>query len=60
MTRYAVSRISDDRWPIYFRPDCERTYPTVPYPYGQGLLDLIEELDKCGYDLLDKLPKINK
>lgn len=54
--RYAVSRTSDDVWPIYFRPDCERTF-CDGYGDSEGLLEIIENLDKAGYDLLNELPE---
>lgn len=55
--RYAVSRTSSDRWPVIFRPDCERTLPNWPdNPDGEGYLEMREKLNNAGYDLLDELP----
>ncbi len=53
--RYAVSRTTDDRWPIVFREDCERTLIG-----DEGLLDLIERLGVEGYDIVDALPEKDK
>lgn len=53
MIRYAYSRNSDDRWPIMFRPDCERTLCDWRGE-SEGLLDLIQRLDRGGYDLISR------
>lgn len=45
LTRYALSRTSNDRWPIEFLPDCEITTK------GETLLNVLESLNKSGYDL---------
>ncbi len=52
MIRYAYSRTDDDCWPIMFQPHCERTWPTLDRPDGEGLLELIQRLDRGGYDLI--------
>ena len=59
MTRYALSRTTNDRYPIHFRNDCERTYFD-----GQGkdigLFDLIIQLDKAGYDIIHSREELVK
>ena len=51
MTRYALSRTSNDRYPIHFRPDCERTF-TNRYGVDETLLEIMVRLDLSGYDLI--------
>jgi hypothetical protein len=52
MTRYALSRTTNDRWPIEFRPDRERTYFNPSTGKDESLLEVMKRLDKSGYDLL--------
>lgn len=52
MIRYALSRKSNDRWPIHFKPDCERTLSNPLTGQDESLFDLIQRLDKAGYDLV--------
>ncbi len=53
IVKYAISRTSNDRWPITFRPDCERT-PCDWKGESEGLLEVIQRLNRCGYDLVDR------
>lgn len=52
--RYAVSRTSNDRYPIYFRNDCERTLFDLDTGKDKSLVEVVEELDSRGYDLIDR------
>lgn len=54
---YAVSRIDDDRWPIEFRGDCERTRFDVQTGKDRSLVEVIMDLDRRGYDLFFELPE---
>lgn len=47
IVRFALSRTSNDRFPIPFRGDCERTLGG-----GEGLFDLMVRLNRAGYDLM--------
>jgi hypothetical protein len=55
--RYAVSRDIHDWFPIFFRPDCERTVFDPSTGNDESLYDLIQRLDVAGYDLLETPPK---
>lgn len=55
--RYALSRTSDDRFPIEFREDCERTC-CDRFGNSEGLLELMEKLDRAGYDLINSRDKL--
>lgn len=52
MTRYALSRTTNDRYPIEFRPDCERTFSNG-YGVDETLVEVRVRLDLNGYDLID-------
>lgn len=41
-----------DRFPIYFRPNCDRTWPSSGHPEGEGLLELTIRLNEAGYRLV--------
>lgn len=53
--RYAVSRTSSDRFPVTFRPDCERT-PCDWRGDSETYMEVKERLNIGGYDLVDELP----
>ena len=40
-----------DRWPIMFRPECERTYFDARTGKDEGLDEVIERLAKRGMEL---------
>ena len=52
MIRVALHRKSDSRYPIEFRPDCERTYFEPVTGKDETLVQVIERLDRQGYDLI--------
>lgn len=60
MTMYAISRTSEDRFPVMFRPECDRTYFDPRNGTDEGLLEMIVRLDKAGYDLVSTLLKVSK
>jgi len=51
LTRYALSRTTNDRWSITFRPDCDRTMFDPITGKDESLIELIQRLDNSGYDL---------
>jgi len=53
MYRYALSRTLDDRFPIQFRPNCERTVFDRFTGTDESLVEVIERLNKAGYDLIN-------
>jgi hypothetical protein len=52
-TLYAISRTSLDRFPVSFRPECDRTLFNWK---GEdcSYLDMLISLDRAGYDLVDR------
>lgn len=55
MIRYALSKTSEDSFPILFRPDCERTFFDPRTGLDRSLLEVKENLNKNGYDLFESL-----
>ena len=51
LVRIAINRKTLDRWPVYFRPDCERTYFDC-HGRDEGLAEMMIRLAKHGYELL--------
>ena len=47
-----MARDGTDRFPIVFRPDCERT-PCDWRGESEGLFDILQRLDRAGYDLCE-------
>lgn len=60
MLRYALSKTSNDRFPIEFRLDCERTYFDRNTGKDETLIEVIERLDKAGYLLLNSREELIK
>jgi hypothetical protein len=58
MIKYMVLRDKEgkacDGWPEYFRPDCDRTYPSFTYPEGKSLAELMN--NPGSYKLEDDCP----
>lgn len=56
--RWAISRIPQfqvtDTFPIFFQPNCERTL-CDSLGRSEGLFELIQRLDKSGYDLISDI-----
>lgn len=51
--RYALNKTTGDRWPIEFRPNCERTKFNAQTGQDQSLLEVMEELLRNGYELVE-------
>ena len=53
--RYAVSKDSNDSFPVLFRPECERTYFDHETGKDESLVEVIERLSSAGYELKDRV-----
>jgi hypothetical protein len=57
--RYALSRTTNDRWPIEFQDTCERT-ACDKHGNSEGLITLFIRLDRAGYDLVNSFEKLEE
>ena len=55
--RYVVHKTAFDWFPVIFQSTCERTLPSLRFPNGEGLYELMERCDKAGYEVLNFLPE---
>lgn len=47
------SRTSDDKFPVYLRSDCDRTFFDLRTGKDESLFDLINRYNQLGYDVLE-------
>lgn len=52
--RYVVAYDRKDGWPVFFRPNCERTPRSDRFPEGEGLAEMMIRLHTVGYGIYDK------
>lgn len=55
--RYAVHKTSNDWFPVMFRGDCERTFFDRNTGKDESMVEVMERLAKCDYELRDQPPK---
>lgn len=55
--RWAVHKSGNDWFPIIFRPECERTLFDRNTGKDESLLEVMERLDKAGYELRGQPPE---